>query len=336
MTAVLRLVPFLLLVAAASAPAQSEVPLSRVAFGSCNRENLPQPLWPLIARREPQLFIWLGDNIYGDTEDMRVMRRKYGQQLANPAYRAFTQSVPVIGTWDDHDYGKNDGGREYRARGESQQALLDFLGEADNSSRRLQEGVYDSYVYGPPGKQIKVILLDTRYHRDPIGSNGTMLGAAQWRWLERELRTSTAQVHLIASSIQVVPEQHRFEKWANFPSERARLFKLIADAKVPGVIFLSGDRHIAELSKLDSSAVSYPLYDLTSSGLTHTWSGRQREEKNRHRVDKMVVALNYGTVDVDWQEKDPVITLRVRDAADRVRIERTLRLSELALRRVGA
>lgn len=330
MTVAFRLVPLLLVAVVATAQAQSEQPLSSIAFGSCNRENLPQPLWPLIARHEPELFIWLGDNIYGDTDDMRVMRRKYAQQLANPAYRAFTQNVPVIGTWDDHDYGRNGSGREYRARGASQQALLDFLGEPDNSSRRLQQGVYDSYVYGPPGKQIKVILLDTRYHRDPIGSNGTILGDEQWQWLERELRSSTAQIHLIGSSIQVVAEDHRFEKWANFPAERARLFKLIADAKVPGVIFLSGDRHIAELSRLDHSAAGYPLYDLTSSGLTHTWSGRHREEKNRHRDGKLVVALNYGTIDVDWQEKDPTITLRVRDAADRIRIEQKLRISELA------
>ncbi|HEY0672148.1 MAG TPA: alkaline phosphatase D family protein [Longimicrobiales bacterium] len=122
-------------------PADSTM-LSRIAFGSCNRESMRQPLWKLIADKEPQLWIWLGDNIYGDTDNMRVMRAKYGQQLRQPSYREFRRQVPVIGTWDDHDYGLNNGGREYRARAASQQALLDFLDEPVESARRRQEGVH--------------------------------------------------------------------------------------------------------------------------------------------------------------------------------------------------
>jgi alkaline phosphatase D len=311
------------------ARADRDAVLSRVAFGSCNRETLPQPLWDLIARKQPQLWIWLGDNIYGDTHDMTVMRRKYARQLRHPSYQKFMARVPIIGTWDDHDYGKNNGGREFGARAASQQALLDFLGEPKQSMRRKQAGVYTSYTYGPPGKQVKVILLDARYHRDWIGSNGTILGAAQWAWLERELRNSTAQIHLIASGIQVIPQDHRFEKWADFPNERARLFQLIAETKTPGAIFLSGDRHIAELSRLDATAVGYPLFDLTSSGLTHTWSGAHTGETNRHRAGELVVALNYGTIDIDWNAADPVITMRIRDAADAVRVFQSIRLSKL-------
>jgi alkaline phosphatase D len=307
---------------------QPAEPLSRIAFGSCNRQDLPQPLWKLIARHDPQLWIWLGDNIYGDSDDMSVMRAKYRQQLRNADYRALISNVPVIGTWDDHDFGRNNGGREHVARAASQQVLLDFLGEPSGSVRRAQRGVYASYTYGEPGKQIKVILLDARYHRDAIGSNGTVLGAEQWRWLERELRGSTAQIHLIGSGIQVIPEQHPYEKWADFPAERDRLFRLIGATKTPGVIFLSGDRHIAELSRVVSPHVGYPLYDLTSSGLTHTWR-QARGERNRHRVGDLVIALNYGMIDVDWDAPDPVITLRVRDDRDAARIERSVRLSEL-------
>lgn len=305
-----------------------EQPLTRIAFGSCNREDLPQPLWPLISRQQPQLWIWLGDNIYGDTDDMRVMREKYARQLSQTSYGEFAAKVPIIGTWDDHDFGLNNGGKEFKAREASQQALLDFLGEPPATTRRWQAGVYTSYTYGPPGKQVKVILLDARYHRDPIGSNGTILGETQWEWLEQELRGSRAQIHLIASGIQVIPEQHRFEKWADFPAERARLFELIAKTKAPGVIFLSGDRHIAELSRLDDGSVGYPLYDLTSSGLTHAYRGAG-DEPNRHRVSELVKTLNWGTIDIDWEAADPMVTLRVRDEEDRVRIERAIPLSEL-------
>jgi alkaline phosphatase D len=193
-----------------------------IAFGSCNRENLPQPLWPVIAKQKPDVFVWLGDDIYGDSDDMRVMRAKYAQQLANPGYRELISKVPVIGTWDDHDYGLNNGGKEFTARAASQQAHLDFLGEPATSARRQQEGIHASYTYGEPGRRVKIILLDTRYHRDPIGSNGTILGEEQWQWLEKQLRESDAQIHLIGSGIQVLAEQHRFEKWSNFPAERDR------------------------------------------------------------------------------------------------------------------
>ncbi|MGQ0814304.1 MAG: alkaline phosphatase D family protein [Gemmatimonadota bacterium] len=319
-----RLVIIFLLACCSTAGGQSLSDYTRIAFGSCNRETLPQPLWRVMARHQPELFIWLGDNIYADTDSMSVMRAKYSLQLNHPAYRAFANIIPIIGTWDDHDYGRNDGGKEYVARAASQQALLDFLGEPANSQRRKQQGVYTSYLHDG----VKVILLDTRYHRDSIGSNGTVLGEQQWHWLEQELRGSDARIHLIASSIQVVPEDHRFEKWANFPAERDRLFKLIADTKAPGVIFLSGDRHIAELSKLDGTPVGYPIYDLTSSGMTHTWSN-PRPEVNRHRKGDLVAALNYGMIDVDWTARDPLITLSVRDAHDQIRIEQVIRLSEL-------
>lgn len=297
--------------------------ITRIAFGSCNREDLPQPLWPEIAAQDPQLFIWLGDNIYGDTYDMAVMRAKYEQQLRNPHYRQFIRAVPVIGTWDDHDYGLNDGGREYTARAASQQVTLDFLGEPEGTARRRQEGIYASYTYGPADRQIKVILLDTRYHRDPIGSNGTVLGDAQWQWLESELRNSTARVHVVASSIQVIAEDHRFEKWANFPTERERLFRLIGESGARNVVFLSGDRHIAELSRLDHPAVDYPLYDLTSSGLTHTWS-TAHPELNRYRDGDLVIALNYGLLDVDWAAWR--LRLQVLDASGAVRIDREVPL----------
>lgn len=295
-----------------------------IAFGSCNRQDLPQPLWSVIARHEPEVFVWLGDDIYGDSPDMSVMRAKYAQQLSNPLYREFTSRVAVIGTWDDHDYGLNDGGNEFSAREASQQAHLDFLGEPAASPRRQQEGIYASYVYGEPGRQIKVILLDTRYHRDPIGSNGTVLGEEQWEWLEAELRGSKAQIHLIGSSIQVIPEEHRFEKWANFPRERERLFELIAETDAPGVIFLSGDRHIAELSVLEETDIDYPIYDVTSSGLTHT--SRPREEANRHRSGPAVFDLNYGLVIADWAAK--TVRLQVLDAGG-VRIEEVVAFDDL-------
>lgn len=312
---------------AGTAPrADANAPVTRIAFGSCSRETLPQPLWRQVAAARPDVWVWLGDNIYGDTSDMAVMRAKYARQKGHPDYQTLLARTRVIGTWDDHDYGLNDGGKEFTARAASQQALLDFLDEPADSPRRLRAGVYESYTYGPAGRQVKVILLDTRYHRDAPGPDGDVLGEEQWAWLERELRGSRAQVHLIGSGIQVVAEDHRFEKWANFPAARARLFRLVGETRAPGVVFLSGDRHIAEVSRVSGTAAGYPLYDVTSSGLTHTWRERW-EEVNRHRVGENVIALNYGLLHVDWDAR--ALRFEVRDTTNAVRLARTIPLAEL-------
>jgi alkaline phosphatase D len=310
----------------APAPA-ADVPLTRIAFGSCNRQDRPQPLWARVLAGAPQLWVWTGDNIYGDSDDPAVLAAKYARQRARPEYDAFVRRVPVIGVWDDHDYGANDAGREYPRRAESQQLALDFLGEPPDGPRRARPGMYAAYTYGPPGRRVKVLLLDTRYFRDPLPprgrtSGGDVLGDAQWRWLAAELAASDAQVHLVVSSIQVLPVDHPYERWGNFPRARQRLLATLGAARAPGVVLVSGDRHVAELSRLDRSPLGYPLYELTSSGLTHT-RDRARDEPNRYRVGPLVAALNYGTLDIDWRAPAPRLTLRVHDADGAVRIAHT-------------
>lgn len=268
----------------------------RIAFGSCNKESKDQSYWRVIGEKKPDLWIWLGDNIYGDTTNMDLMRAKYQLVKTNADYAAFISKVPVIGSWDDHDFGINDGGKEYPVRALSQAACLDFLGVPKTHPVGKQEGVYQTYDY-PCGKmKLRVILLDARYHRDTPGPEGDMLGESQWRWLEKTLRESRADLHLIGSGVQVVSEEHRFEKWANFPKSRARLFSLLKNVKRP--IVMSGDRHFGELSCETISGTKRKLYDFTSSGLTHSVKPG-RNEINRHRVGENVYfAKNFGLIDV--------------------------------------
>lgn len=342
---IMHLIRYLALVAAfgfvsiAPSWAQSPEVLSRVAFGSCNHEGDEQPMWSAISRQNPDLWIWLGDNIYADTENMAAMDSMYAVQRRNPGYRAFASTTPVIGTWDDHDYGANDAGRTYPKRDSSQHLFLDFMDVPDDHPRRMRRGVYSAHTYGPPGRRVKIILLDTRYHRDPLqpdttteqryrpNSTGDILGAAQWRWLEDQLRTSDAQVHLIGTSIQAVPQDHPWEKWANFPAARARLFRTLRQYNTPGVVLISGDRHIAELSRHDD-ALAYPLYEMTASGLTHSYDSF-KGEPNRHRVGDPFTRLNYGLISIDWAADPAVLHLSVRDRDNTVQIEQVIPLSDL-------
>ncbi|KAJ4702384.1 Alkaline phosphatase D-related protein [Melia azedarach] len=347
----------------ANASRYEEALVSRIAFGSCANQTAPQPIWSAITKFNPQVFIWMGDNIYGDIKrplklfgkertigpwknvprfvpaSEQEMKSKYNIIKNNPDYSRLRQIAKVIGTWDDHDYGLNDAGKEFPAKVTNQRLLLDFLDEPQDSPRRKQAGVYTSYTFGPVGRQIKIILLDTRYHRDPLSSDGSILGSTQWTWLEKELKGPSSAITIIVSSIQVISNLSAttgplfsMESWGRFPKERGRLFKLIADSKRDGVFFISGDVHFGEITRYDCT-VGYPLYDITSSGLTQAV-----EKVVPTPLHFMVIFLawltpstmrvmgpncrfrsctygqqNFGAVEIDWDASPVAMKIEVRD-----------------------
>ena len=354
-----RLASLIAVVVLAAAPlGAEEAVLSRIAFGSCAKQDQPQPIWDAVVETQPQLFLFLGDNIYADTKDIAVMRAKYRQLGEQPGYRKLKRTCPVLATWDDHDYGADDSGADYPMKRQSQQAFLDFFEVPADDPRRHREGVYGARVFGPEGRRAQVILLDTRYFRSPLktgyragepgeGLRGrylpntdpgtTILGDAQWQWLEEQLKVP-AELRIVASSFQVVASDHAWEAWANFPHERERLLRLVRDTRASGVIFLSGDRHLAEISRLPADApggVGYPLYDITSSSLNAPSGNKTKagtrfgNEINTHAVGRTYFEVNFGTIHVDWEQADPVVRAQVRDEAGDVVLQQRLRLSEL-------
>ena len=295
----------------------------RIAFGSCNKTEVENPFWDDVLALQPDLWIWGGDNIYADTDDMEKMRAMYRDQKSIPGYQALVKQVPVIGTWDDHDYGLNDGGAEFAARAESQQAFLDFMDVPKDSPRRTREGVYASHTYTRPGGKVKVLVLDTRYFRtplreDPTGQKryvpnaygeGTILGESQWAWLERELTGSDADFHVVVSSIQLLSGQHGFESWGNFPHEVDRMIRTLGSSGANGVFVLSGDRHISEFSRRETTSLPYALVDFTSSGLTHAYRSF-KGEPNPYRVGEVVSRESFGVVLLDFEKKQATFQIR--------------------------
>ena len=287
-----------------------------IAFGSCNRTELNNLLWDDILAANPDIWIWGGDNIYADTDDIGLIQEMYKNQDKIKGYKKLKVHVPIIGTWDDHDYGINDGGAEFHAKAESQQAFLDFMEVTVKSPQRGQEGVYTSHEYAPPNGKVKVIVLDTRYFRTALTldtlttkrntpnayGEGTILGVKQWQWLEKELKESKADFNFIVSSIQVLSNEHGFECWGNFPHETDKLKSVIANSEAKGVIILSGDRHISEFSKSTVNNLSYPLLDFTSSGLTHTYTAYSGEP-NSFRIGTVVFTESFGLVKINAKTK---------------------------------
>ncbi|HRX83053.1 MAG: alkaline phosphatase family protein [Planctomycetaceae bacterium] len=316
--------------------------LSRILFGSCIKQEQPMPILETIVAERPELFIFLGDNIYADTTDMEVMRAKYAKLRADAGFAKLLKACPVLATWDDHDYGVNDGGADYPAKIESQQLFVDFWNDPPDSPRRSREGVYDASMFGPAGKRVQVILLDTRYFRSPLVTGDqqvggryvpaadpglTMLGEAQWQWLDEQLRLP-ADLRIIVTSIQFLPSASGQETWANLPLERERLLRLIASTKANGVVLISGDRHWSELSVLETD-VPYPLYELTSSSLNQLHPRGTPTKNTLRALPNTFHRENYGVVEIDWSAADPSITLEIRDIDKAARLRKSVRLGQL-------
>lgn len=330
---------------------QAEEPLSRIAFGSCANEHRPQPVWKAINETKPQLFIFMGDNVYVDSADPAKLKESYDLLAEIPGVAELRESTPIVATWDDHDYGKNDVGAEWEGKEASKEAFMEFFETPADSPLRKRGGVYDAKIFGPEGKRVQVILLDTRWFRGPLrkmtkdevkeeraktkkkvgrylpdeNSDSTMLGEEQWEWLAAELR-KPAELRLLVSSIQVIPNEHGWEKWGNLPRERKKLLDVIRD-NATNVIILSGDRHLSEISLLPPETDGgpfYPLYEVTSSGLNQTGLP---EEENRFRVEDTEIfnQPNFGLIEVDWEQEDPSIKLEIRD--DRGKVVREVKTS---------
>ena len=319
--------------AAQGAFAQAAAPLTRIAFGSCADQDKPQPVWDAVLAYKPELFIFAGDNVYGDKTDGRTasnppgpvasLRDSYERVKQVAGFMQAKNTLRHLAIWDDHDYGSNDGGGDFAGKHQSKQLFLDFWNIPDSDARRSREGLYHSEIIGPRGKSVQVILLDTRFFRSALKRNPagpsdlgryipdddpakTMLGPAQWAWLAEELR-KPAEIRLIVSSVQVLADNHGWERWGNFPLEQQKLFDTIRASQADGVVFLSGDRHIGGLYR-DARGAPYRQAEITSSGLTEAWANSPEASSNI--VGGLYGAVNFGSIDIDWRERKVTLSLR--------------------------
>lgn len=317
-------------------------PVAKILFGSCVKQEQPMRIFRAMIAEEADFTIFLGDNIYADTIDMDVMRSKYERLSENEDFRALRRATPLLATWDDHDFGVNDGGASFLAREGAESEFLRFWDVPEDSPRRVRPGIYDAQAFGPPGKRVQVLLLDTRFFRSDLrrgekrvggpyvpdpDPKKTMLGEQQWQWLRTQFRRP-AELRIVASSIQFAAEDAGQETWSNLPQERSRMLKLIRDTGAEGVLFLSGDRHWAELSAI-TDGVDYPIYDITSSSFNQLHA-RGTPTDNRFRSsDRTFHRENYGSIRIDWEEDDAAIDLRIVDIDGKTQLRKTIRLSEL-------
>ena len=242
----------------------------KLGIGSCVDQDYPTPAWASLEKESINSFFFLGDNIYGDVPSGRLDNVILSYKKLNDQMPSWLKNTEKLVIWDDHDYGLNDAGANYIYKAESQQIYNDAWNIDQNDPRRSREGIYFSELKDISGKKILIVGLDTRYFRSNLikignsykphkNSNTTILGPIQWQWLEKEL-SREHDILILASSIQVLATEHRFEKWSNIPHERDKLLALLNKLSSK-VLIISGDRHRSGFYKLDN------IYEFTSSSL---------------------------------------------------------------------
>lgn len=314
--------------------AVEEPALQDIVFGSC-LDTHDHPMLDRTLTLPRDLFIFMGDNIYADKGGIPMMQEKYAL-LKNSRFFQGLKNKPLLATWDDHDFGENDGGGSYPHKKEAQGEFWNWLDEPAASPRRQQEGVYHAQTFGPAGRRVQVVMLDTRYFRSALkkvpkdkamlggayvptdDAATTMLGAAQWSWLAQVLK-QPAELRLIVSSIQFAPEVHGGECWANMPHEQQRLLKLLQGHTA---VILSGDRHWCEFSHNG-------VFDFTTSSMTQKHP-RGTPTPNKNRCVPTTYHLpNVGHLHIDWAAA--TITVKVLSEDGVTKLEQTLSFRKLQI-----
>jgi len=322
-------------------PHQFSRTIKRIVAGSCLDQKLPSPILETIYNQHPDIFLMMGDNIYSDTDNMNILRQEYAKLESNRWFQKIRSDSIFLATWDDHDFGVNDSGGDFPAKKGSQEVFMDFMREPKDGWRRNTPGVYDSAEFFTSDKLLRVILLDTRYFRDRLelskvalpypgkyapnlDPSSTLLGEDQWQWLESELN-KPADLCLLVSSIQVLPTQHGWEKWGNFPHERERMLKLINRCSSP-ILILSGDRHKAAIYEIQL-ANGRELIEVTSSSLNKPLPSRfHKPDPSFYRVGNEVYDPNFALLDFDWFAGK--LNLSIRNPLNQTKASKTFLFSK--------
>jgi len=321
--------------------------LTRIAVASCRTQEEPAPILDALVARDPDLFLYIGDNVYGDvwsfSPDMEELFQAYSELSEQDDFRRLTATVPIMATWDDHDYGLNDGGGSFYGKFGSEAIFETYWGMQEHPAAE-RDGIYYSQVFGPVGQRVQIIMLDTRFFRSDLTRSPNrnapgmeryipsddpdqdMLGPEQWAWLEAELQVP-ADLRLLVSSVQLLADVHGWEAWKQLPLEQTRLFEVLDASGAQGVILVSGDRHLSALYRQDD-LVSFPLYEITASSLNLSYR-EESDEMSSNQLGAAYSKENFGEIGIDWDDR--TVRLTVHDlTGDAVR-EQTIRFEEIGV-----
>ena len=321
---------------------RKDPPNFKFALGSCNyinEETTDRPgrpyggfneIFKSISDKKPDFMIWGGDNFYLREADWGT---RTGMMHRNTHSRNVPELQPLLGNthhyaiWDDHDYGTNDSDRSFWQKDISLEMFKLFWANPNYAFK--EEACTGTFQWG----DVQFFMMDDRWFRAP-NENQTAdrdyYGKKQMTWLIDALTGSSATFKIIVTGGQVVNPAKVFENMSNYEAERDELLKKITDAKIKGVMFVSGDRHHTVLQKLDRSGSNYPLYDLTVSPLTSGPAKLVKAEDDSPLVEGTVYTeRNFGICEVSGTLKDRVLKISIFDSKGEQKWTRDIKASEL-------
>lgn len=272
-------------------------------------------IFEVMAKEKASFMLWLGDNWYTREVDYYSewgLHNRPAFERAMPFYKSFLKAMPHYAIWDDHDYGWNDADKSYPLKETSREVFKKFW--VNPSYGQNNQGIYTKVTYN----DIDVFMLDDRWFRSnddmPDSINGKpntnkkMYGNQQMEWLKNALLQSNNNVNItfriIATGSQVLNPMSPFDCFRHFSTEYKEMMDFIADNKINGVVFLTGDRHHSEVIKLEREN-TYPLYDITASALTsgsHKFGGA--EKNNPYRIVGVEDMQNYTKISFSGIKKE--------------------------------
>jgi alkaline phosphatase D len=299
--------------------------------GSCSYVNEPavdrpgkpyggdSSIFLTMAKEKADFMLWLGDNWYLREVDYYskeglLTRPSYERKKAE--FQPLLKAMPHYAIWDDHDYGFNDADKSYPFKEESLKAFKQFW--ANPSYGEKNEGIYTKFTWN----DVDVFLLDDRYFRsndampdsiNGLPTNKQMFGAAQMDWLKNSLLQSSnnrnINFRIIATGSQVLNPISTADCFKNYTTEYNDFLTFLEATKIKGIIFLTGDRHISEIIKVDRKK-GYSLYDITASPLTSgTYTFRGNDINNPYRIIGFDNKRNYSRLSFSGDNKNRALTI---------------------------
>ena len=321
---------------------REDPPPFTLALGSCAYVNEPpfdrpgEPyggeyqIYTSIHRLRPDVMLWLGDNTYlreADWGSRSGILHRYTHTRSLPELQPLLASAHNYAIWDDHDFGPNDSDRGFRKKENTWDAFKLFWANTSYGNRDIP-GICTSFKWG----DVDFFLLDNRWDRSPnLRTTGErqILGDQQIEWLVDQLATSQAPFKIVAIGGQVLNPVAKWENHATFPEERQKLIDALTQEKIEGVIFLSGDRHHSELSKMNRPGL-WPLYDLTVSPLTSR-AHNNPEEANTMRVEGTYVGQrNFATLSFSGPRSNRAMKIAMFDSEGKELWTQTIMAKELS------
>lgn len=325
---------------------RTEPPAIRFLAGSCSYVNdapYDRPGTPYgsdygifakMHEQKPDFMLWLGDNMYlreADWNTQTGIFHRYTHTRSLPEMQAFLGSVHHYAIWDDHDFGPNDSDKSFSKKDLTLETFKMFWGNPNYGIANTEgKGVTGTFVWG----DVQFFLLDDRYFRTAnknMASPRSILGDQQREWLINALASSQATFKIIAVGGQFISSAQEKENFANFPEEKQAIIAAIQKNKVSGVLFMTGDRHFSELSKLETANMP-PIYDITVSSLTAGTYSPDKESNTLRVAGTLVTEHNFAVIEVTGKRKERIFTIKILNKDAKELWKQDIKESELQYR----